>query len=92
LPFSVYTHDADTGAVTAAASAPAYWVRDDDDTAIENGTMDSGARTGSYKKKLSITTSAGYAVGQTYSIYVEATVDGDAGGVMYEFRVRTPDE
>lgn len=92
LVFSTYTHDADTGVVTAAESAPSYWVTDDDDTAVENGTMESGSRTGSYRQTLDVTTSAGYAEGEVYTIYVAATVDGDAGGVTYEFKVRVPGE
>lgn len=90
LVVSTYTHDADTHAVADADAAPSYWVTDDDDVAIENGTMESGSRTGSYRKALEITTAAGYAVGEIYTIYVAATVDADPGGVTFEFRVRVP--
>ena len=92
LVFSTYTHDPDTGAVTAADSAPSFWVTDEDDTAVENGTMDSGTRTASYRKKLAITTAAGYAVDKVYTVYVGMTVDGSSGGITYEFRVRVPGE
>lgn len=87
LAFSIYTHDPDTGAITAADAAPSYWVTDDADTAIVNGTMGNGARVGSYKKKLSITTANGYEGGKVYTIYVEATVNADTGGITYEFKV-----
>jgi hypothetical protein len=90
LVFSVYCHDADTGAVSAADAAPSYWVRDDDDTAVASGTMDSGARTGTYRKAVAITTAAGYVAGQVYTIYIAATVDADLGGVTFEFKVRVP--
>lgn len=85
IVFSFYTHDPDTGAVTAASSAPSYWIRDEDDAAVLNGTMDSGNRTGSYRKKIAVTTANGFAHAKTYTIYVEATVDGDKGGITYEF-------
>lgn len=86
LAFSIYTHDPDTGVITAADAYPSYWVTDEDDTAVTNGSMGDGARTGSYKKKLSITTANGYEGGKVYTIYVEATVDSDTGGITYEFK------
>jgi len=89
LVFSFYTHDPDTGAITAASSAPNYWIRDEDDGAVLNGTMDNGLRTGSYRKKVAITTGNGFAHGKTYTVCIEATVDGDAGGVTYEFTAYT---
>ena len=85
LTFSMYSHDPDTGEITAASSAPSYWIEDEDGTAILSGTMDSGTRTGSYKKKIAVTTANGFANGKSYTIYVEATVDGDAGGIAYDF-------
>ena len=92
--FSITTHDADTGRLADAASPAAYRVYDEDDeSAIDTGTMplfDSSNTTGFYLKKIECSTGNGFAVGKTYTVYIEATVDGDTGGVCYAFRVSSP--
>jgi len=49
--------------------------------------MDDANTTGCYRVVLACITGNGYEVGKVYSIYIEATVDGDTGGKTYEFTV-----
>jgi hypothetical protein len=90
LVFSICTHDPDTGVLTDADSAPAYRVYEDETaTAILTGTMaklDDGNTTGFYTELLAVTTANGFENGKTYTIYVEATVDGDMGGITFAFK------
>ena len=91
LKFSICTHDPDTGVLTDASSLPTYRVYEDaDDTAIANGSMekiDDANTTGAYRVVLNCTAANGYEVGSVYTVYIEATVDGDTGGIAYEFTV-----
>lgn len=89
LKFSVTTHDPDTGILTDADGAPSYRVYEDETaTAILTGTMatlDAGNTTGFYTELIACTAANGFENGKTYTIYIEATVDGDTGGISYEF-------
>lgn len=93
LVFAITTHDPDTGILTDAESAPSYWVYEDETaTAILDGTMaklDDGNTTGFYTELIACTAANGFQNGKTYTIYIEATVDGDKGGVTYSFKAYT---
>ena len=91
LTFSICTHDPDTGILTDADNAPAYRVYEDETaTAILTGTMtvlDTGNTTGFYTELIACTTANGFEVGKSYTIYIEATVDSDKGGIAYSFTI-----
>jgi len=93
LVFSVCTHDPDTGVLTDAAAVPAYWVYEDETAlAILNGNMaklDDATTTGFYTETLACTAANGFEDGKTYTVYIEATVDGDKGGICYGFKAIT---
>jgi hypothetical protein len=88
--FSVTTHDPDTGVLTDADAVPTYRIYEDDTgTAILNGNMaklDDANTTGFYVKKVAGSTANGFEVSKTYTIYIEATVDSDKGGISYSFQ------
>ena len=90
LVFSICCHDPDTGVLTDADSAPAYRIYEDvTATPILTGTMaklDDAGTTGFYAKLIAGTSGAGFENGKTYTIYIEATVDGDKGGICYSVR------
>ena len=90
LVFSCCTHDTDTGELTDAASAPAYRIYEDETgTAILSGTMaklDDGNTTGFYTELIAVTTANGFESGKSYTIYIEATVDGVKGGITFAFK------
>ena len=92
LTFSVTCHDPDTGILTDADSAPSYRVYEDEtETAILTGTMsklDDGNTTGFYTELIGCTAGNGFENDKTYTIYIEATVDLDTGGISYGFKVR----
>jgi hypothetical protein len=94
LTFSICTHDPDTGVLTNADGNPTYRIYEDDTaTAIANGTMatlDAGTTTGFYVKKIACS-SPTYTAGKSYSIYIEATVDSEKGGICYGFKARDKD-
>ena len=87
LTFSICTHDADTGALTDTSAPPAYRVYEDETaTAILTGTMavlDTANTTGFYTEQVACTTANGFEVGKSYTIYIEAIVDGITGGIAY---------
>jgi hypothetical protein len=104
LTFSICTHDPDTGALTDAGSTPTYRVYEDVNETVMvglSGNMDSGTgagnnefddanTTGFYMKQIACTAANGFEEGKSYTIYIEATVDGDKGGICYGFRaIRT---
>lgn len=91
LTFSIATHDPDTGIVTDADSDPTFRVYEDDTgAAIQTGTMSKhDNRTGFYLRKITCTTALGYENGKTYTIWIEATVDGDKGGIPFTFTAKT---
>ena len=90
LTFSVACHDPDTGILTDAASAPTYRVYEDETaTPILTGTMaklDDANTTGFYTEQIACSTANGFENGKNYTVYIEATVDGDTGGICYGFR------
>jgi hypothetical protein len=93
LTFSICTHDADTGALTDASSPPTYRVYEDE-TAVPvlTGTMaklDDANSTGLYTAQVACTTANGFEEGKSYTVYVEATVDGVTGGIAYGVGVVT---
>ena len=91
LTFSITTHDPDTGVLTDADAAPAYRIYGDETAvAILTGTMailDNANTTGFYSEQVACTTANGFEVHKSYNIYIQATVDGDTGGISYGFRV-----
>ena len=92
LVFSICTHDADTGVLTVAEAAPTYRIYEDETaTAILTGTLtaldDAVNTTGFYTELIEVTTANGFEVGKNYTVYIEATVDGDTGGIAYTFKV-----
>jgi len=91
LTFSICTHDPDTGVLTDADSAPSYRVYEDETaTSILDGSMaklDDGNTTGFYTEQIACTAANGFEDGKSYTIYIEATVDGDTGGISYAFTV-----
>ena len=93
LVFSICTHDPDTGVLTDADSAPAYRIYEDETgTAIANGNMaklDDANTTGFYTELIACTAANGYEQGKTYTVYIEATVDSDQGGIAYSFTAYT---
>ena len=91
LVFSITTHDPDTGVLTDADSAPSYRIYEDETAvAMATGTMaklDDTNTTGFYTELLACTTGNGYAINKNYTVYIQATVDGDTGGIAFVFRV-----
>ena len=91
LVFSITTHDPDTGILTDADANPIYWIYEDETVlAILTGTMaklDDANTTGFYTELIACTTANGFEVGKTYTIYIEATVDSDKGGICFGFNV-----
>jgi len=94
LTFSVTTHDPDTGVLTDADAAPTYRIYEDETAAaILNGSMailDNVNTTGFYTERVACTAANGFENGKSYTVYIEATVDSDTGGIAYGFRAITP--
>lgn len=90
LVFSITTHDPDTGVLTDADAPPSYRIYEDETAvAILTGDMaklDDANTTGFYTELIACTTANGFETGKTYSIYIEATVDGDTGGITFGFK------
>ena len=89
LTFSICTHDPDTGVLTDATSTLYYVYEDETAADILTGTMaklDDAATTGFYTETIECTAVNGFEVGKTYTIYIEATVDSDKGGICYSFK------
>jgi len=89
LKFSICTHDPDTGVLTDADAAPTYLIYEDETAvAILTGNMailDTANTTGFYSELIACTVANGFENGKTYTVYIEATVDGDTGGISYDF-------
>jgi hypothetical protein len=97
LVFSICTHDPDTGVLTDADSLPIYRVYEDETaTPILTGSMaklDDPNTTGFYTELIVCTAANGFEDGKTYTIYIEATVDADTGGISYGFKaVEVPEK
>jgi len=91
--FSVCTHDPDTGVLTDADAVPNYLIYEDETAvAILTGNMaalDPVNTTGFYTERIQATAAAGFEAGRSYTVYIEATVDGDTGGICYGLRAMT---
>ena len=92
MTFSITTHDPDTGVLTDADAAPSYRIYEDETgTAILTGTMaklDDANTTGFYTEQVACTVANGFEDDKSYTIYIEATVDSDTGGISFGFRVK----
>jgi hypothetical protein len=95
LVFSVTTHDPDTGILTDADAVPVYWIYEDETGVSMNAStplsdnmakLDDAHTTGLYSELIAVTALNGYENGKTYTVYIEATVDGDKGGISYSFK------
>jgi hypothetical protein len=93
LVFGICCHDPDTGVLTDADSAPTYRVyKEEGVTPILGGAMaklDDANTVGFYTAKIACTQRNGFQVGKTITIYIEATVDSDTGGICYGLNVKT---
>ena len=91
LTFSCNTHDPDTGVATDAASVPTYRIYEDETTsAILSGStakIDDGNTTGFYTERVQLTAANGLEKGKSYTIYIAATVDSDAGTMSHNFQI-----
>ena len=90
LVFGICTHDPDTGVLTDADAAPAYRIYEDEVAfPVLVGTLaklDDAGTTGFYTEKIACTRQNGFDRGKTYTVYIEATVEGDKGGMCYGFK------
>lgn len=90
LTFSITTHDPDTGVLTDTDVDPIYRLYEDEVAIpILTGIMsklDDVNTTGFYVETVAGTVANGFEDGKSYNIYVEATVDGDTGGISYAFK------
>lgn len=94
LVFSVRTHGLD-GIIADADAAPTYKIYDDaaSGVALASGSMakrDDANTVGFYIKKVTISGGNGFVSGKSYTVYIDATVGGDDGGVSYVFKAETP--
>jgi hypothetical protein len=91
LTFTVTTHDPDTGELTDADTPPIYRLYEDENPVpLLTGNMaflDPVNTTGFYSELVACTAANGFEVDRSYNIYIEATVDGDPGGLSYAFTV-----
>jgi hypothetical protein len=90
ITFSVTTHDPDTGVLTDADSEPTWRLYEDEtETPILTGSMaklDDANTAGFYTETVACTAGNGFEDGKTYTVYIEATVDSDTGGICYAFK------
>jgi hypothetical protein len=90
--FSICCHDPDTGVLTDADVAPSYRVYEDETVVpILTGNMallDAVNTTGFYTEQIACTAANGFEVDKSYTIYIEATVDGDTGGISYGLLIK----
>lgn len=90
LTFSVVTHDPDTGVLTDADAVPSYRIYEDETaTPILTGNMaklDDANTVGFYTEQIACTAANGFESGKSYTIYIEATVDSDTGGITFGFK------
>lgn len=93
LVFSITTHDPDTGVLTDADAVPTWRLYEDETgAAILNGDMaklDDGNTTGFYTELVACSVGNGFEDGKSYTIYIEATVDSDKGGISFGFKAVT---
>lgn len=91
ITFAVNTHDPTDGMASDADSVPTYRIYEDETgTAISTGSMallDGTNTTGFYSERISLTSAAGYEVGKSYTIYIQATVNSVTGTTHHNFQV-----
>jgi len=91
LVFSIVCHDPDTGVLSDASSAPTWRLYEDETaTPILTGSMaklDDANTTGFYTEQIDCTAVNGFESRKSYTVYIEATVDSDTGGISYAFVV-----
>lgn len=87
LVFSICTHDPDTGVLTDADAVPDWWLYEDENNVeILSGTMAKfDSMTGHYTELVACTAGNGFEHGKNYTIFINATVDTDKGGISYNF-------
>ena len=92
VTFSICTHDPDTGVLSDTDSNPTFRVYEDENATpiagVSMAKLDDANTTGFYTAKIACTSRNGYSVSKTYTIYIEATVDSDKGGMCYAFVVK----
>ena len=90
LVFGICTHDPNTGVLTDADAAPAYRIYADEVAfpvlTGELAKLDDAGTTGFYTEKIACTRQNGFGRGKTYTVYIEAVVGGDKGGMCYGFK------
>jgi hypothetical protein len=91
--FSICTHATGTGVLTDADFPPIYRVYEDlTAVPILTGVMaklDDVNTTGFYAEQIACTIANGFEDGRAYTVYIEATVLGDRGGICYGFQAWT---
>jgi hypothetical protein len=94
LYFSVATHDPDDGVLTDDDAFPTYRIYEDEHASlVASGNMvklDDLNTTGAYTIGVACTAANGFIQENTYTIYIEGTVGGDTGGMMYSFKLIAP--
>ncbi len=90
LTFSVNTHTFGTGAATDADAVPSWRLYEDETgAAILNGDMaklDDANTTGLYSELVACTSGNGFENGKSYTIYIEAVVDGVTASRSFGFK------
>jgi hypothetical protein len=90
MTFTVTTHTT-SGVASDADSAPTYRVYENETaTPLLTGNMallDSDDTTGFYSEEITLSEANGFEVGKSYSIYIEATVDGDKGTISKPLQI-----
>jgi len=95
LTFSICCHDPDTGVLSDASSNLYRVYEDETATPILTGTLaklDDANTTGFYTELIACTAANGFEHGKSYTIYIEATVDSDKGGISYGFQAVDRDD
>lgn len=96
ISFTVTTHTYSTGALTDADSAPAYRIyKDTSNTANLTGTMaklDDTNTTGFYVAQITLSAANDFTVGNSYSIYIAATVGGVTTAQVRSFQIQADDD
>jgi len=90
--FSICTHDPDTGILTDCDASPVFRIYEEEIVIpILTGTMnklDDANTTGFYTGAIDVATVNTLQDSNNYTIYIEATVDGDTGGMCYGFKAK----
>ena len=89
LTFAICTHDPDTGELALADFDP-LWRLYEDETVVPilqgfMATLDAPITTGFYTERVHCSLANGFENLKSYTIYIEAEVDGYVGGVAYGF-------